>query len=129
MLSIAGFTGSRSEYGLLKTLFKAFHSAPDINFQLIVGGSHLSKVHGSTLSEIESDGLTPSFLLPLSIDSAAEPSMAFACSEAMQGASDIFRKYQPDLLFLLGDRYETFAVAAAAHLNNIPIVHIHKLSS
>ena len=122
---IAVFTGSRAEYGLLKHLIKAIKKNDELSLQLIVSGSHLSKVHGWTLSEIEADGTQASALIPLSLEQTPSLSMAELTSEALSGTANALEELKPDMLITLGDRYEAFAAAAAGHLLGITVVHIH----
>ena len=122
---IAVFTGSRAEYGLLRHLIASIGSDPDLNLRLIVSGSHLSASHGSTLAEIEADGNQPAALVPLALDQTPPPSMAALSAEALAGVAQALECLQPELLILLGDRYEAFAAAAAAHLVGIPVLHLH----
>ena len=123
--SIAVFTGSRAEYGLLRHLIAALKTEQGIILQLIASGSHLSERLGKTLVEIVADGIEPAALVPLSLDKTPQPSMADLTAEALEGVSQCLEGLQPELLILLGDRYEAFAAAAAAHLQCIPVVHIH----
>lgn len=122
---IAVFTGSRAEYGLLRHLIAAIATEPGLELQLIVSGSHLSACHGYTLTEIEADGHQAAAVVPLSLDQSPPHSMAVLSAEAMAGIADALEKLQPQLLILLGDRYEAFAAAAAAHLLGIEVVHLH----
>lgn len=122
---IAVFTGSRAEYGLLRHLIAAIKAEPTLSLQLIASGSHLSDRHGRTVVEIEADGIEPVALVPLSLDTSPPPSMATLSGEALAGVGRALQQLQPRLLIVLGDRYETFAAAAAAHLQGIPIAHLH----
>jgi UDP-hydrolysing UDP-N-acetyl-D-glucosamine 2-epimerase len=122
---IAVFTGSRAEYGLLRHLIAAIAVDPGLALQLIVSGSHLSTSHGRTLAEIEADGHQPAALVPLALDHTPPASMAALSAEALAGVAHVLEGLQPELLLLLGDRYEAFAAAAAAHLMGIPVVHLH----
>lgn len=122
---IAVFTGSRAEYGLLRHLITAIAADPDLHLQLIVSGSHLSSSHGRTLAEIEADGHQPAALVPLALDETPPASMAALSAEALAGVAQVLEGLQPELCLLLGDRYEAFAAAAAAHLLGIPVVHLH----
>jgi len=125
LLTVAIFTGSRAEYGLLQHLISTLAAEPSINVELLVSGSHLSERFGLTISELSSDGYHDLNLIPLDLDSTHELSMAQLCSQALSGTDTAFKKLQPHLLVVLGDRYETFAAAVSAHLNRIPIVHLH----
>lgn len=122
---IAVFTGSRAEYGLLRHLIAAIEAEPGLALQLIVSGSHLSDRHGRTVAEIKADGLQPAALVPLSLEAIPPPSMAALSAEALAGVGQALERLQPHMLLLLGDRYEAFAAAAAAHLLGIPIAHLH----
>jgi len=122
---IAVFTGSRAEYGLMRHLIRAIEAEPALTLQLIVSGSHLSACHGNTVAEIEADGVAIAARVPLSLETTPLPSMAALTAEAMAGVGGALQQLQPALLILLGDRYEAFAAAAAAHLQGIPVAHLH----
>ena len=122
---IAVFTGSRAEYGLLKHLIKLISDDADLELQLIVSGSHLSKRYGYTITEIEADGIHPAALIPLSLDESLQTSMALLTAEALSGVSQSLDDLNPKILIILGDRYEAFAAASAAHLQGIPVCHLH----
>ena len=122
---IAVFTGTRAEYGLLRHLIAAISVDPSLNLKLIVSGSHLSASHGSTLAEIEADGHKPAAMVELTLDKSPPPSMAFLSAQAMTGVAEVLERLEPELLILLGDRYEAFAAAAAAHLIGIQVAHLH----
>ena len=125
MTNIGVFSGNRSEYGLLKHLIKAIHLDSNLELQLFISGSHLSKLYGETINEVLSDQIEPKALIPLSIDKIPASSMSFLTGEMIIGFEKVLRKFQPELLILLGDRYETFAAASTAHIMQIPIFHIH----
>ena len=122
---IAVFTGSRAEYGLMRHLVASIAAEPCLRLQLIVSGSHLSACHGGTLTEIKADGHEAAALVPLSLDQKPPPSMAALTGEALDGIAQALERLQPERLILLGDRYEAFAAAAAAHLLGIDVVHLH----
>lgn len=122
---IAVFTGSRAEYGLMRHLIAGIDAEPSLSLQLIVSGSHLSACHGGTLAEIEADGHEAAALVPLSLDQKPPHSMATLSAEAFNGVAQALEQLQPERLILLGDRYEAFAAAAAAHLLGITVVHLH----
>lgn len=124
-IKIAAFTGSRAEYGLLSYLLKEINADSRFELQLIVSGSHLSSSFGLTVNEIESDGLKPTHFVPLGLERIPRPSMAELTSIALSGVAACLLSSQPELIIILGDRYEAFACAAASHLTGIPIVHLH----
>ena len=125
MNKIGVFTGSRAEYGLMKHLIKAINEDKELELQLIVSGSHLSKSHGETVNEILNDGIKPKVYIPISLDQSPPKTMAYLSGEVIIGLEKYINTSQPNLLILLGDRYETFAAAATFNLMNIPIAHIH----
>lgn len=124
MPEIAVITGTRAEYGLLKPLIRRLQRHDSFNLQLYVTGTHLSSDHGHTVDEIIADGLddfTTVDIAPGKTVSDTASSMAL-CLERMVAA---FSWRHPDLIIVLGDRYEIFATVQAAMLLNIPVAHIH----
>ena len=125
MRKIAVFTGTRSEYGLLYWIISGLQKSPIAELQLIVGGMHLSKEFGYTISQIRDDGFKVSAELDFLSTTNTHLGISKSMSSALISASNSFESLQPDLLVILGDRYESFAVAQAAMLARIPIAHIH----
>ena len=124
MKKIAIFTGTRAEYGLMKYLIKALNDNLNFETNLIVSSTHLSSKFGDTLKEIKLDGLNPSFYIPVTINSN-KGGMCLQTAETIKGISEVLIKLDPDYLIVLGDRFETFGAATAAHLLGIKIAHIH----
>lgn len=122
---IAVVTGTRAEYGLLYALLRAIADDPDLELQLIATGMHLSPEFGETYKVIEEDGfgITRKVELLLSSDTPAgiSKSVGLGCI----GFADAFTQLQPDLVFLLGDRFEVLAAALACLPARIPIAHAH----
>lgn len=125
MRKLAVFTGTRAEYGLLYWLIKYFHEADNIELQLIVGGMHLSPEFGNTVNDIEKDGFPISERLEFLLSSDTPVAVAKSMGLATISAADSLARLQPDMLVILGDRFETMAVAQAALPAQIPIAHIH----
>ena len=123
--NICFITGSRAEYGLLRKLIIMSQQDKLVNMQMIVTGSHLSKQHGYTYKEIEKDHIKISDKVNLNLKGDSPEDVIHSMSIGLKGFSDSFHKLQPDLIVILGDRYEIFSVAAAAMIMNIPIAHIH----
>ena len=117
-------TGSRADYGLLRPLLFRLRDDNEISLQLVVTGSHLSRAFGNTQSEIGKDGfvINSRIAIPMAGDSKAE--MAKATGYALSAFAGCFKKIRPDLLVVLGDRYEIFAAAAAASILGIAVAHI-----
>lgn len=117
MRKICVVTSNRAEYGIMSSLIKKIEDDDDLELQLVVTGSHLSKKFGYTLNEISS-----TITEKIDIEIEEEPSHSTAL--AIEKFSDVFSRLNPDILMLLGDRYEIMAVAIAAMLNNLPIAHL-----
>jgi len=118
-------TATRAEYGLLYWLLRELQQAPDVELQLVVTGAHLSPRFGMTVAAIEADGFTIDARLPIPLDDDRPPGIARAMAAATVGFADSFERLAPDLLVLLGDRYEMLAAAQAAMLARLPIAHLH----
>lgn len=121
MRSICVFTGTRAEYSLLKPVMRGILQRADCALHTLVSGTHLSAGFGRTEEEILADGLPVTHRADI-LSSASLPD---AMGVALPLYSGIFKSGRPDLLLLLGDRYEAFAAATAATLCSIPIAHIH----
>lgn len=121
--TIAVVTSTRAEYGLLRGVLQALYTDPEVQLQLLVTGTHLSKAHGQTVSEIEADGIPIAARLPILPENGTEP-VAETIARTVQVFDACFAQNAPDALLLLGDRFEIFAVAVAAAARHIPIAHI-----
>lgn len=117
-------TGSRAEYGILRKLIITLSKEKKINFKLIVTGSHLLKKMGNTKSEIISDNLRIHRKIKIHEKNSIPSDIVYSSSLLMNGLSKVFKKLKPDLMIILGDRYEIFISAFVATLHKIPIAHI-----
>ncbi|WP_283610647.1 UDP-N-acetylglucosamine 2-epimerase [Faecalispora anaeroviscerum] len=117
-------TGTRSEYGLLCPLLKAIEKEPCFQLQLVVTGAHLSPEFGLTYREIEQDGFAVERKVELLVSSDTPVGIAKSIGLGVIGFAEAFDQLRPDLLVLLGDRYEILAAAQAALVAKIPIAHI-----
>jgi GDP/UDP-N,N'-diacetylbacillosamine 2-epimerase (hydrolysing) len=124
-LRIAVVTGTRAEYGLLRTLVSHLRAEPAFEVSLLVTGTHLSEHFGLTVREIEADGTPIAARIPLPLEDDSAAGVTRATATAMAGFADAFETLQPDLAVILGDRSEAFAAAAAALLARVPIAHLH----
>ena len=122
---ICFLTGSRAEYGLLSGLIKKVQKNKSSSSQLIVTGTHLSKEYGNTIDFIIKDKIKISRKVDISLINNTKLGVAKSLSLAVEKISRNLNNLNPDLLILLGDRYETFAAAVSATILNIPIAHIH----
>ena len=117
-------TGSRAEYGLLYWLMKAIDDDKDLELQLIVTGMHLSKDFGLTYKEIEKDfKINKKIDIDLSIDTSLGISKSM--SIAIKLIAKAYDELKPDIILILGDRYEIFSAASAAMITKIPLAHFH----
>lgn len=123
--TIAVVTGSRADYGLQYFLIRALHESPDVTLQLIVTGSHLSDAFGRTVDQIRADGFPIAAEVPMIAADDSEWAMARSTGDGVIGMSDAFKRLNPDLVVMPGDRFEILAAATAAMLMSIPIAHIH----
>ena len=118
-------TGSRADYGLLKRLMKLIDSDPEMKLQIIVTGSHLSSKHGLTYKEIEEDGFQIGFKVDIIENIIDAQSTARAMSKAQNEITKILIEIKPDLMVVLGDRYEILSAVISALLSGVPVAHIH----
>lgn len=117
-------TGSRAEYGLLYWLIKEVEADKDIELQLIVTGMHLSSEFGFTYKEIEKDfRITKKIYMNLTSDTSY--GICRTMGTAQTSFLKAYNQLNPDIIIILGDRYEIFSAACAAMIARIPIAHIH----
>lgn len=122
---IAIITGTRADYGLLYWLVHDLHEAPEFELQLVVTGMHLMPEFGHTVDVIERDGFPIAAKVDLQLTSDAPDSVARSIGVGMMGFAETFAKLAPDLVIILGDRFEMLAAASAAYVERLPIAHIH----
>lgn len=116
-------SSTRADWGLLSPIAKALGMRDDCNVKVIATNMHLSERFGMTINDIVADGFKPEEVaMPCDNDDAAERVKAMGI--CMSGMAEAFTKIKPDVIVILGDRYEMLAVASAAVVMRIPIVHI-----
>ncbi len=118
-------TGTRAEYGLLRRLLHILKNDPQVELQLVVTGSHLSPSHGMTINEIESDGFVPVAKLSVDLSDDSKLATVKAMADVTSQIAETLSSLEPDVVVLLGDRYEILATAQAALILDIPVAHIH----
>jgi len=118
-------TGSRAEYWLLKPLMEELKRDKSIALQTLVTGMHLSSDFGLTYKNIEKDGFYINKKIDIKLDSDTSPGIAKSMGLALEEFAKAYDKLWPDIVVLLGDRFEIFAAASAAHISRIPIAHIN----
>lgn len=119
------FTGSRSEYGLLKKLILTIQKNRLFKSNLIVTGSHLSKRYGFSLTEIKNDKVKITKKIYINLNDDSSWGIGSAFSELMKKLNTFFKTNKYDLIILLGDRYEALSAGITSYINRIPILHIH----
>ncbi len=122
---IAVITSCRADYGLLRWVMQGLKDDPKIELQIIVTGMHLSPAYGFTYKAIEDDGFKIDEKIEILSASNSNIGVTDAMALAMMGVTKAINKLEPDLIVLLGDRYEIFACAAAALVCRIPIAHLN----
>ncbi len=118
-------SSSRADYGLLRNLIKKLYRSKRLKYHLSITGTHLSFKHGYTLKEIINDKILVNTKLNILNYDDSNLSTSKSFSKGVIGFSKLFQKVKPDIIIILGDRFEIFSVAVAATLNKIPIAHIH----
>lgn len=118
-------TGSRADYGCLRWVMDGIRKTPGLELQVIATGMHLSPEFGLTYRRIEDDGFNIDTKIEMLLSADTPASLAKSMGLGMIGFGEAWQRLQPDLLFLLGDRFEIFSAAASATFARIPIAHAH----
>lgn len=117
-------TGTRAEYGLLFWLMKEIQADPDLELQIIVTGMHLSPEFGLTYKEIEKDfKISKKIEMLLSSDTSTGISKSMGLAQI--SFAEAYEDLKPDIVVVLGDRYEIFSAVSTAMIARIPIAHLH----
>ncbi|MGF1740831.1 UDP-N-acetylglucosamine 2-epimerase [Vibrio profundum] len=122
---VAVFTGTRAEYGLLFWLLKDIQSDPSLTLQLLVSGMHLSPEFGDTYKQIEKDGFNIDEKIEILLSSDSAVGTAKSMGLGVLGFADALERLAPDVLVILGDRFEALAAAQTSMILRIPVVHLH----
>jgi GDP/UDP-N,N'-diacetylbacillosamine 2-epimerase (hydrolysing) len=125
MKKILVVTGTRSEYGLLYWTMKEIEKDSEFILQLVVTGNHLITEYGHTIDEIKRDGFNIDEEIDMIINSEKKSSIAKSMGVELIQMAQCFERLKPDILLILGDRYETFMAAVCAMMMNIPIAHMN----
>ena len=118
-------TGTRAEYGLLRWLMDGINKSKKLELQIIATGMHLSPEFGLTYQEIENDGFKIDKKIEMLLSADTPSSISKSTGLGLIGFADTFYELNPDIVIVLGDRYEVLAASLAAMFANIPIAHIH----
>ena len=119
------FTSTRADYGILQDLMRQVNEHPSLELQTLVTGAHLSSSHGASLAEIINDGLPISERVEIDVLSNSGVGTAKSTGLAIIGFADAITRLSPDMIVLLGDRFETMAMSQAAMFLRVPVAHIH----
>jgi len=117
-------TGSRADYGLLRPVMRSVERAPELDLQVAVTGMHLSPDFGMTVEEIEKDGFAIAARVDSLLPDDSGTGIAGSIARGVVGFAETFDRLKPDLVVVLGDRYEILAAATAALVQRIPIAHL-----
>jgi GDP/UDP-N,N'-diacetylbacillosamine 2-epimerase (hydrolysing) len=124
MRKIMVFTSTRAEYGLLKPTLKMIQNSPDLKLILIVAGDHLLIQKGGTINEIREDGLEITEIVPYTLAHDSSEAISKSIGLATIDLATILRRHNPDIILLLGDRYELMSIAVCALIQRISLAHI-----
>ena len=122
---ICVITGSRAEYGLLRWVMQGVKDHSDLTLQIIATGMHLSKDFGLTFKEIENDGFQINYKIEMLSSDDSPLGIAESMSRGLIGIAKALDKLKPDIVLVLGDRFEIFVSVTAALVAKIPVAHLH----
>lgn len=122
--NVCAVTGTRADYGLLRELLFRLRNNKDINLNLLVTGTHLSEPFGNTQQEILNDGFDKFVSIPIPLEDDTKGGMAKTTGVALCKFAEYFEQNTPDIVIVLGDRYELLSAVIAARMQGIPVAHI-----
>lgn len=125
MRKICVITGTRAEYGLLRWVMQGIQDDPELTLQIIATGMHLSPEFGLTYQAIEHDGFTIDRKVEMLTSSDTPVGIAKSMGLGLIGFADALNELKPDLILVLGDRFEIFSAVSAALVARIPVAHLH----
>lgn len=118
-------TGTRAEYGLLRWVMEGIKKSSELSLQVIVTGMHLSPEFGLTYKIIENDGFKIDYKVEMLLSSDTSAGITKSLGLGVIGFADALEQLKPDVLILLGDRFELLAAASSALISRVPIAHLH----
>src|SRR5437867_6054053 len=121
-------TGTRAEFGLMRSALEAIRRHPRLKLQIVCTGMHLDPAHGRTVDTIRAEGWNVEAEIPwcTSPSKASAPAVnAQSTGSAMAALAATFAELRSDIVLVVGDRVEAFAAAAAAHVGHVPVAHVH----
>jgi GDP/UDP-N,N'-diacetylbacillosamine 2-epimerase (hydrolysing) len=123
--NICVVTGTRAEFGLLRWLMEEINNHPGLTLQVVATGMHLSPEFGSTYQEIEEAGFQIDAKVEMLLSSDTNTAVTKSMGLGVIGFADTYERLVPDMLVVLGDRFEIFAATSAAMIAGIPVAHLH----
>lgn len=123
-MRLAVVTSTRADYGLLRPVMRRIQASPGFELEVIATGTHLSPEFGWTVDAIEDDGFPVSHRVVMLLSSDSPVGVSKSAGLAMIGMADAIDRADPDLLLLLGDRFEILATAQAALIARVPVAHL-----
>jgi len=124
MRKICVYTSTRAEYGLLLGVIQGIQTAETLQLQILASGMHLSPEFGMTIEEIRTDGFEPDEAIEILLSSDTSSAICKSMGLAMIGYGEALQRLKPDMVVVLGDRFETFCMAAVAQVCRVPLAHI-----
>lgn len=124
MKKVCIITASRSEYGLLRWIIEGVHTNPKLELQLVVTGAHLVGEQGYTYKNIQADGYPIAAMVDMELHSDTKEAIVESMGRCCMGFAKTFAELRPDLVVVLGDRYELLPICSSALIMNIPVAHI-----
>lgn len=118
-------TGTRAEYGLMRWIIQYLHDDSDIELQIAVTGMHLSPEFGLTYKTIINDGFSINKKVEILLSSDTPIGLSKSMGLGMISFSEVYHDLNPDIILVLGDRFEIFSAVASAMVSRIPVAHIH----
>jgi GDP/UDP-N,N'-diacetylbacillosamine 2-epimerase (hydrolysing) len=122
---ICVYTSTRAEYGLLRSVMQKIQATEPLQLQIIATGMHLSHGFGMTIQEIRADGFEPDETVEILLSGDTPTAICKSMGLALIGYGETLQRLKPDMVVVLGDRFETFCMAAAAQVCQVPLAHIH----
>lgn len=122
---ICVITGTRAEFGLLRCLMQEINDSPSLKLQVLATGMHLSPEFGLTYREIEAAGFIVDAKIEMLLSADTATGLTKSMGLGLIGYADAYARLSPDLIVVLGDRFEIFSATAAALIAGIPVAHIH----
>ena len=116
---------TRADYGIMSDLLKELQSSAKVDLKLVVSGTHISKKFGTTINEIINDGILVSHALDFPLEDETEAGLCASTGGLLRDFGKLLGKEKPDLIMVLGDRFEILAPVTCAVIRRIPIAHIH----